>query len=70
MAFSLILYIDRDILILTGSILPATMDSELGNGVIWNGTPFETLVIPAKAGIQPFGGAFPMAGGVDSLSRE
>ena len=40
-----------------------------GAGVIWNGIPFETLVIPAKAGIQSVGGAFPMAGGVDSRFR-
>jgi len=40
-----------------------------GTGVIWNGVPFETLVIPAKAGIQFFGGAFPMTGGVDSRFR-
>ena len=36
---------------------------------IWNGIPFETRVIPAKAGIQSIGGAFPMAGGVDSRFR-
>ena len=38
-------------------------------GVIWNGIPFETLVIPAKAGIQSVGRAFPMACGVDSPFR-
>ena len=38
-------------------------------GVIWNGIQFETLVIPAKAGIHPVGGAFPMACGVDSRFR-
>jgi len=31
--------------------------------------PFETLVIPAKAGIQSVVGAFPMACGVDSRFR-
>jgi hypothetical protein len=38
-------------------------------GAIWNGIPFETLVIPAQAGIQSVWGAFPMAGGVDSRFR-
>ena len=41
----------------------------LGSGVIWNGNPFETQVIPAKAGIQSIGGVFPMACGVDSRLR-
>jgi hypothetical protein len=40
-----------------------------GAGVIWNGIPFETLVIPAQAGIQSVGGAFPMAGGLDFRFR-
>jgi len=40
-----------------------------GAGVIWNGIPFETLVIPAKAGIQSVISAFPMACGVDSRFR-
>ena len=40
-----------------------------GAGVICNGIPFEILVIPAKAGIQSVGGAFPMACGVDSRFR-
>ena len=40
-----------------------------GAGVIWNELPFETLVIPAKAGIQSVGGAFPTACGVDSRFR-
>ena len=40
-----------------------------GSGVIWNGIPFETLVIPAKAGIQSVGDVFPMACGVDSRFR-
>jgi hypothetical protein len=40
-----------------------------GTGVAWNGIPFETLVIPAKAGIHTVGGAFPMACGVDSRFR-
>ena len=38
-------------------------------GVIWNGIPFETVVIPAKAGIQSVGGTLPRAGGVDSRFR-
>ncbi len=29
------------------------MEHEAGAGVIWNGIPFETPVIPAKAGIYP-----------------
>lgn len=47
-----------------------------GGGVTWNGSPFETVVIPAKlvhadagTGIQAVGGAFPMARGVDSRFR-
>ena len=40
-----------------------------GSSVIWNGILFETLVIPAKAGIQSVVGAFPMACGVDSRFR-
>jgi hypothetical protein len=40
-----------------------------GASVIWNAIPFETLVIPANAGIQSVGGAFPMACGVDSRFR-
>ena len=40
-----------------------------GSGVIWNGIPFETLVIPAKAGIQSVGDVFPMACGVDFRFR-
>jgi hypothetical protein len=31
--------------------------------------PFETFVIPAQAGIQSVGAAFPMACGVDSRLR-
>ena len=38
-------------------------------GVTRNAIPFETLVIPASAGIQSVGGAFSMAGGVDSRLR-
>jgi len=41
-----------------------------GSGVIWNvEIPFAALVIPAKAGIQSVGGAFPMACAVDSRLR-
>jgi hypothetical protein len=39
------------------------------SGVIWNITPYETPVIPANAGIQSVGSAFPKAGGVDSRFR-
>jgi hypothetical protein len=46
-------------------IAQSQWDSSRGSGVIWNGIPFETVVIPAKAGIQSVGGAFPMAGGAD-----
>jgi len=42
---------------------------EVGVGVIWDGTPFETAVIPAKAGIQSVGSALPKACGVDSRFR-
>jgi hypothetical protein len=46
-------------------------NSKLGGstGAIWNEIPFETPVIPAQAGIQSVGGAFPMACGVDSRFR-
>jgi hypothetical protein len=44
-------------------------NGERGSGVIWDWIPFETPVIPAKAGIQPFCGAFPMACRVDSRLR-
>jgi len=37
-----------------------------GTGLIWNRIPFDTPVIPAKAGIQSVGGEFPMACRVDS----
>jgi hypothetical protein len=40
-----------------------------GTGVIWNRITFETMVIPAKAGIQSGGGVSPMACGVDSRLR-
>ena len=40
-----------------------------GSGVIWNAISFETLVIPAKTGIQSVGGAFPMGCAVDSRLR-
>jgi len=35
-------------------------------GVIWNVIPYETPVIPAKAGIQSVDSAFPKVCGVDS----
>src|ERR1039458_967380 len=38
-------------------------------GIIWDGIPSATPVIPAKAGIQSVGGAFPLVGGVDSRFR-
>jgi hypothetical protein len=41
----------------------------MGSGVIWDGIPFDTLVIPAKAGIQSVDGAFPKVFGVDSRLR-
>jgi hypothetical protein len=41
----------------------------VGSGVIWNRITFGTLVIPAKAGIQSVGGAFPVACRVDSRFR-
>ena len=41
----------------------------MGGGVIWHGVPFETPVIPAKAGIQPVDSAFPKVWGVDSRFR-
>jgi len=40
-----------------------------GGGVTWDGIPFETPVIPAKAGIQPFDSAFPKVCRVDSRFR-
>ena len=40
-----------------------------GIGVIWNGIPYETPVIPAKAGIQSVNSAFPRVCGVDSRFR-
>ena len=43
--------------------------TEIITGVIWDVTPFETLVIPAKAGIHSRVGAFPMACGLDSRLR-
>jgi hypothetical protein len=42
---------------------------EPGGRVIWNRIAFESPVIPAKAGIQSVGGAFPMARRVDSRFR-
>src|SRR5436305_10470964 len=41
----------------------------LDSGVNWNRIAFEAPVIPAKAGIQSVGGAFPMACGRDSRFR-
>ena len=41
----------------------------LGSGVIWNIIPYETPVIPAKAGIQSVNSAFPEVCGVDSRFR-
>jgi hypothetical protein len=41
----------------------------LGSGVIWNIIPYETPVIPAKAGIQSVESAFPKVCGVDSRFR-
>ena len=40
-----------------------------GGGVIWNIIPYETPVIPAKAGIQSVDSAFPKVYGVDSRFR-
>ena len=40
-----------------------------GGGVIWNGIPHETPVIPAKAGIQSVDNGFPGVCGVDSCFR-
>jgi hypothetical protein len=39
------------------------------SGVIWNIIPYETPVIPAKAGIQSVSSAFPKVCGVDSRFR-
>ena len=41
----------------------------VGGGVIWDGIPFETPVIPAKAGIQSVDSAFPRVCRVDSRFR-
>jgi hypothetical protein len=41
----------------------------IGFGVIWDGIPFGTPVIPAKAGIQSAGSVFPKVCGVDSRFR-
>ena len=40
-----------------------------GSGVIWNGIPYQTPVIPAKAGIQSVDSAFLKVCGVDSRFR-
>ena len=47
----------------------ASCQRKIGYGVIWDGIPFETPVIPAKAGIQSVGSAFPKVCGVDSRFR-
>ena len=44
-------------------------DTCSGTGVIWNRIAFKSLVIPAKAGTQSVGGAFPKAPRVDSRFR-
>jgi hypothetical protein len=49
-------------------VLP-TEQPAAGVGVIWDGMPFETPVIPAKAGIQSVDSAFPKVCGVDSRFR-
>ena len=41
----------------------------MGVGVIWDGIPFETPVIPAKAGIQSVDSAFPKVCRVESRFR-
>jgi hypothetical protein len=40
-----------------------------GVGVVWDRIPFETPVIPAKAGIQSIHRAFPKVYGADSRFR-
>jgi hypothetical protein len=40
-----------------------------GVDVIWDAIPFETPVVPAKAGIQFVGNAFPKVCGLDSRFR-
>ena len=52
-----------------GSGQPLKSSPPGGSGVIWKAIPFETRVIPAKAGIHSVGGAFPMVGAVDSRLR-
>jgi hypothetical protein len=47
----------------------AQLSVSIDSGAIWNGIPFETMVIPAKAGIQSVRGAFPMACRMDSRFR-
>jgi hypothetical protein len=47
----------------------AQVSYSMGIGVIWNGMPFETTVIPAQAGIQSVGSAFPRVCGIDSRLR-
>jgi glycosyltransferase involved in cell wall biosynthesis len=49
--------------------IPVDFSNLLGAGVIGNEIPFETPVIPAKAGIQSGGGAFPTTCEVDSRLR-
>jgi len=47
----------------------AQVNTGTGSGVIWNIIPYETPVIPAKAGIQSVDSAFPKVCGVDSRLR-
>ena len=47
----------------------AKVRSWRGSGIIWNISPNETPVIPAKAGIQSVKSAFPRVCGVDSRFR-
>ena len=59
----------RFLIILASMRESCKRDSGYRSGVIWNGIPFETSVIPAQAGIRPVGAAFPMARGLDSRLR-
>jgi hypothetical protein len=49
--------------------LEAQADRIFRSGVVWNRIPFALPVIPATAGIQSVGGAFPMACEVNSRLR-
>ena len=55
--------------IITGCSTSLILPPLSGAGVIWNGVPYETLVIPAKAGIQSIDSALPKVCGVDSRFR-